>query len=240
MRCGLFGKLGTKRDFIALATPRAFLEAWEPWLQSSLSASRHQMGERWQQEFLTAPVWRFWLGANICGTTVAGAIMPSLDGMGRYYPLTLHAIADPDVPISPPDIDAQDEWFVMAEEFLLATLIGNTTFEDISAALDRLAVPRTRSCAATEPSVLSLTDDMAGMVAVGTDFATTLSALRIASPVIYAAASFWWTAGGGAFPPMALSCRGLPDPYRYSALLTGHLSEHPMPGDLRAEPCLKS
>ena len=72
MRCGLFGKLGAKRDFIALATPRSFLEAWEPWVQSSLSASRHQLGDRWQQAFLTAPVWRFWLGAEICGTTVAG------------------------------------------------------------------------------------------------------------------------------------------------------------------------
>ena len=141
MRCGLFGKLGAKRDFIALATPRAFLEAWEPWVQSSLSASRHQLGERWQQAFLTAPVWRFWLGAEICGTTVAGAIMPSLDGMGRYYPLTLHAIADAVAPIPPPDIDAQDEWFGMAEEFLLSTLSGNTTFADISAALDNLAAP---------------------------------------------------------------------------------------------------
>jgi len=92
MRCGLFGKIGAKRDFIAIATPRSFLEAWEPWVQAALSASRHQLGPGWQQAFLTAPVWRFWLGAAICGTTVAGAIMPSLDGVGRYYPLTLHAV----------------------------------------------------------------------------------------------------------------------------------------------------
>jgi type VI secretion system protein ImpM len=240
MRCGLFGKLGAKRDFIALATPRAFLEAWEPWLQSSLAASRHQMGERWQHGFLTAPVWRFWLGAGICGTTVAGAIMPSLDGMGRYYPLTLHAIADTVAPIPPPDIDAQDEWFGMAEEFLLATLSGNTTFADISAALDNLAGPRTRSSAETEPGILSLAESMSGKVLAGPDFATALTALRVASPEIYAAASFWWTAGGGDFPPTALSCRGLPDPYRYSALLTGDLGEQPIPGAARAEPCLKS
>ncbi|MHC2697315.1 type VI secretion system ImpM family protein [Bradyrhizobium liaoningense] len=81
MRCGLFGKIGAKRDFIAIATPRSFLEAWEPWVQSALSASRHQLGPGWQQAFLTAPVWRFWLGAAICGTTVAGAMMPSLDGV---------------------------------------------------------------------------------------------------------------------------------------------------------------
>jgi type VI secretion system protein ImpM len=239
MRCGLFGKLGARRDFIALATPRAFLEAWEPWLQSSLAASRHQMGERWQQEFLTAPVWRFWLGADICGATVAGAIMPSLDGVGRYYPLTLHAIADASAPILPPDIDAQDEWFGLAEEFLLATLIGDTTFADISAALDHFAVPRTRSGAAIEPGVRSLADDMAGMAAVGTDFTTTLTALRVASPELYAAASFWWTAGGGDFSPMALSCKGLPNPYCYSVLLTGDLGEQPLPGAARAGPSAK-
>jgi type VI secretion system protein ImpM len=240
MRCGLFGKLGAKRDFIALATPRAFLEAWEPWLQSSLAASRHQMGERWQQEFLTAPVWRFWLGADICGATVAGAIMPSLDGMGRYYPLTLHAIADAAHPILPPDIDAQDEWFGMAEEFLLATLVGDTAFADISAALDQFAVPRTRSSAAIAPGIRSLADDMAGMVAAGADFTSPLTALRVASPELYAAASFWWTSGGGDFPPLALSCRGLPNPYCYSALLTGDLGEQPISGAARAEPCTKS
>ena len=55
------------------------------------------------------------------------------------------------------------------------------------------------------------------------DFADALSELRADSPELSAAASFWWTAGGGDFPPLALSCRGLPDPYRYSALLTADL-----------------
>ena len=59
MRCSLFGKLGAKRDFVALATPRRFLETWEPWVQACMSASRHQLGAEWQNAFLTAPVWRF-------------------------------------------------------------------------------------------------------------------------------------------------------------------------------------
>jgi type VI secretion system protein ImpM len=227
MRCGLFGKLGAKRDFIALATPRAFLEAWEPWVQSSLSASRHQLAGRWQQAFLTAPVWRFWLGADLCGTTVAGAIMPSLDGMGRYYPLTLHAIADAGAPIPPPDIDSQDDWFAAAESFLFSTLARDANFDEISAALDQLAVPRTRSRAAAGTDIVSLGDNMAATVAAGMAFAEAMSELRVNGPELSAAASFWWTAGGGDFPPLALSCRGLPDPYRYSALLTADLGDSP-------------
>lgn len=222
MRCGLFGKLGARRDFIAVATPRAFLEAWEPWVQASLSASRHRLGPRWQQAFLTAPVWRFWLGEAICGATVAGAIMPSLDGIGRYYPLTLHAVADVDSPIPPPDVDGQDDWFDAAETFLLSTLSREADFEEIAAALDELAPPLERPRAAGD-DIVPLGRDLAATVVKTDDFAATLSALRSACAGVYAAASFWWTAGGDDYPPLALCCRGLPDPYQYATLLTGDL-----------------
>src|SRR5580704_4058250 len=92
MRCGLFGKIQSKRDFIAVGTPRMFLAVWEPWIQSAISASRRQLGREWQPAFLTAPVWRFWLGADVCGRTVLGATMASMDGLGRYFPLTLIAV----------------------------------------------------------------------------------------------------------------------------------------------------
>ena len=91
----LYGKLPTKRDFIAAGVPREFLAVWEPWLQGSVSASRVTLGDRWQAAFLTAPIWRFWLGSDLCGVDVIGAFMPSLDGVGRYFPLTLIACADP-------------------------------------------------------------------------------------------------------------------------------------------------
>lgn len=219
MRCGLFGKIGAKRDFIAIATPRNFLEAWEPWVQAALSASRHQLGSGWQQAFLTAPVWRFWLGAAICGTTVAGAIMPSVDGVGRYYPLTLHAVTDDDASLAPPNVDPQDEWFGQAETFLLSTLDRAATFEQISDTLDRLAVPRLQATVAGGPPIGSAV----GTVSAVDAFAGSFAALCAANPQVYAAASFWWTAGGEGFPPMALCYRGLPDPFHYSTLLTGDL-----------------
>src|SRR5919106_784057 len=111
MRCGLYGKLPAKRDFVAVSTPRGFLDAWEPWMQGGISASRQDLGEGWQEAFLRAPIWRFWLGADLCGTTVLGAFMSSLDGVGRYYPLTLLTWAEEGEAIAPPDLDPQETWF---------------------------------------------------------------------------------------------------------------------------------
>jgi len=221
MRCSLFGKLGAKRDFIAIATPPTFLEVWEPWVQAALSASRHQLGSQWQQAFLTAPVWRFWLGAAICGTTVSGAIMPSVDGVGRYYPLTLHAVSGEVDSLPPPNIDPQDEWFGKAETFLLSTLDRAATFEQISDALDRLAVPRLQPTIADGSPITLVGASAVGVVSAIDAFAGSFAALCSANQQVYAAASFWWTAGGEGFPAMALSCRGLPDPFCYSSLLTG-------------------
>jgi type VI secretion system protein ImpM len=224
MRCSLFGKLGAKRDFIAVATPRRFLETWEPWVQACMSASRHQLGEEWQNAFLTAPVWRFWLGADISGATVLGAIMPSVDGVGRYYPLTLLAVADPANSIPPPDLNAQDQWFAAAEDFLLATLDQARSFEEISAALDTFHAPLAEATIGSSAEIVAIGDTMVGAVTAGRTFQESLLALRQSNHNSSAAASFWWTEGGGNFPPMALCSRGMPDPFRYSSMLTGRLA----------------
>ena len=224
MQCSLFGKLGVKRDFIALATPRRFLEVWEPWVQACMSASRNQLKAEWQNAFLTAPVWRFWLGSSISGTTVLGAIMPSVDGIGRYYPLSLLAIADPLSSIPPPDLNAQNEWFGLAEAFLLSTLDQAHTFEDISAALDAIPMPLTEASVSGSTEVLTIGDTMVGTVTAGKTFRDSLLMLRHSNHETSAAASFWWTEGGGNFPPMALCSHGMPDPFRYSIMLTGAFS----------------
>jgi type VI secretion system protein ImpM len=224
MRCSLFGKLGAKRDFIALATPRRFLETWEPWVQACMSASRHQLGDQWQNAFLTAPVWRFWLGADISGATVIGAIMPSVDGVGRYYPLTLLAAADPSYSIPPPDLNTQDQWFAVVEEFMLSTLDQASSFDDISTALDTLPAPLIEATISSSAEILAVGDTMVGIITAGKTFQDSLLMLRRSNHESLAAASFWWTEGGGSFPPMALCSRGMPDPFRYSNMLTGRLA----------------
>lgn len=223
MRCSLFGKLAAKRDFIAVAVPSEFLSVWEPWMQSGVSASRQSLGSSWQEAFLAAPIWRFWLGAEICGATVTGAFMSSLDGVGRYYPLTLLAYADAGTAIPPPDIEAQDEWFASVEQFLLSTLDGDSDYDAVVKSLDALPPPRYRSITEVSDGMLPLRNGaLAASIGNGAPSAT-LAALRAANHAsTYAAASFWWTLGGGEFPPTGLCCRRMPDPSLQAGMMTGH------------------
>lgn len=225
MRCGLYGKLPTKRDFIAIGTPRAFLSVWEPWMQSGLSASRHSLGDQWQQAFLTAPIWRFWLGAELCGTTVLGAFMPSLDGVGRYFPLTLIACPDEGRAIPPPELDPQDAWFNEAEEYLLSTLEPSVTFEGVTSGLEKLVRPSDDIPAPSRNDMVVLKGG--GMVAPVHQRALPelFGSLRVLDHAdVYASASFWWTIGGEGYQPLAISARRLPDPFQFTEMLTGRFA----------------
>ena len=89
MGFGLFGKLPQKRDFVSVNLPLAVLNPFETWLQSAVAASRSEIGRGWEDYYLVAPIWRFWLGREIFGTVCAGALMPSVDQVGRYFPLAI-------------------------------------------------------------------------------------------------------------------------------------------------------
>jgi type VI secretion system protein ImpM len=191
-------------------------------MQSCVAASWDNLREGWQQAYLTAPIWRFWLGADICGATVVGALMSSLDGVGRYYPLTLFAFAEPGAAFAPPDIDAYDPWFTTAEDFLLSTLDKDRTFEAITGALDQLAAP-TPPPASLRADGMSVPNDGTVAATLGEEsFSTCFGSLRVANHAsIYAAASFWWTAGGGGYPASALCCKRMPEPSLFTSMLTG-------------------
>lgn len=224
MRCGLYGKLPTKRDFIAIGSPREFLSVWEPWIQGGIAASRQSLGESWQQAFLTAPLWRFWLGADLCGTPVIGAFMPSLDGVGRYFPLTLFVCADPGEAIPPPELDPQADWFAAAEDFLLSTLEHETSFEAVTAGLEALALPAAQVPVISPDELIRIDNGMVGRVS-GRALADVLGAIRLADhPRAYAGLSVWWTIGGEGYEPLAITTHRMPDPFLFTQMLTGRFA----------------
>ena len=229
MPCNLYGKLPTKRDFIALGASRDFLNVWEPWLQSGVSASQATLGEQWQKVFLRAPIWRFWLGADLCGVSTVGAFMPSLDKVGRYFPLTIFACADQESAIPPPEIDAQDAWFKAAEDFLISTLDQETTFEAAVEHLGQLAAPlQTESPKNSAADVFAEGAATVAMQKGEKPFTELFGFLRQADPEkIYSGTTCWWTVGGEDFSPMAFCVKRMPDPFLFAAMLTGQFAAVP-------------
>jgi len=225
MPCGLYGKVPSKRDFIAPGASRSFLDVWEPWIQGGMSASHQRLGDQWQATFLKAPIWRFWLGEELCGTTYLGALMPSLDGIGRYFPLTVFASAAEGAAIPPPEFDAQDDWFAAVEDFLLATLDHDVTYETIAAQLEQLSPPREGPPISAQRDIVALPEGAATMIPSGGSFADAFTRMRTASNAkTYASSTFWWTIGGEGYAPVALASRRMPDPFLFTEMLTGRFA----------------
>jgi type VI secretion system protein ImpM len=90
---GFCGKLPARGDFVASALPRRFVEPWHDWMQRMLVASRDRLGDGWLAAWLEAPIWRFVLSPGVCGPDAAiGLWLPSVDRVGRYFPLTVAAV----------------------------------------------------------------------------------------------------------------------------------------------------
>jgi type VI secretion system protein ImpM len=221
MPAGLYGKLPAKRDFVAANTPRRFLEVFEPWLQAGVAASRQILGEAWREAYLGAPIWRFWLGASFCGEAVLGAFMPSIDGVGRYFPLTVIA-GEGAGALPPPELEPNKDWFDAVEAILLDALLPERDFESLAAAVANLEEP---AQSPTETSVAGMTLLSGGAVLVrdfGDELALALrAARRFGHRQTFAGQTFWWTIGGEGFAPTALVETGLPAPQRFAEMLTG-------------------
>lgn len=225
MSAGLFGKLPARRDFVATNAPRRFLEAWEPWLQASVATSKQVLGAAWTEAYNRAPIWRFWLGADFCGEATIGVFMPSIDGVGRSFPLTVFA-GEGQESLAPPELEPNDQWFEAAEAILLDSLEPDATLERIA---DRVA-------AMTPPALQPRLSEIAGLRELPdggvlmSDFSRQtssafLAARRFGHRRAFASQSFWWTIGGEGFSPLALSYTGLPPPIRFADMLTGAFAD---------------
>lgn len=89
-RVGYFGKMPKAGDFVSRNVDTAVKEGFDRWLQDSMSESRSQMKEAWLGAFLTAPIWRFLLLGQFGGDkALLGIMIPSVDKVGRYFPLSI-------------------------------------------------------------------------------------------------------------------------------------------------------
>lgn len=133
---GWYGKLPALGDFASRRLPSLFIEPWDRWLATGLSAWR-DADPGWLEAFLAAPTWRFALGAGLPfreSPGYAGVLMPSVDRVGRYFPLTVvrpRGIGEAHVP---------RQWLQALEQAALAALDDDWDGDRFDAALGALEV----------------------------------------------------------------------------------------------------
>ena len=147
---GYFGKVVTHGDFVTRRLPADFVAGWDRWLQAGLLHSRQQLGPAWLAAYLNSPVWHFALAAGLCGTSaVAGVLIPSVDRVGRYFPLTVAGSLPIGAEALVPELfDRGAGWFDALTQTALSCLAQGYSLACMDAALAEIAPGRAPRCAA--------------------------------------------------------------------------------------------
>ena len=232
---GFFGKLPSHGDFIERRVRGAFREAWDTWLQRCISDSQRQLGPRWLDCYLTSPLWRFFLCDGVAGAaSYAGVLLPSVDRVGRYFPLTV-VVELPAELAALSFAEAAAGWFNEVEQ-LCAGALENPAFELLEFDQALLATSRWLS----ELDQLYLPPPFPGrspqwrwpLRAVDNLGATLGGPLMVTVQTALRPMSLWWTAGSELVHPSVLVARSLPKPESFADLLAGTWESGQWDGDM--------
>ncbi|MDP9994112.1 type VI secretion system protein ImpM [Variovorax boronicumulans] len=139
---GWFGKLPGMGDFAHRRLPESFRTVWDQWLQRGLARLRDRHAD-WTTYYLEAPIWCFALGPQVAGERAwIGVLMPSVDGVGRYFPFTLAVELAGDVSdaLQGEALVAALQWWALATQAALEGLDGDLDALRFDAVLGRLFV----------------------------------------------------------------------------------------------------
>ena len=249
MDVGLYGKLPSHGDFLRRRTSDAFLKVWDGWLQDSMAASREALGDRWLDVYLTSPAWRFTGEAGACGPVpVVGLMVPSVDRVGRYFPLTIVAELPSDASLL--GVTALAPFFETAERLMIETLesefVDFESFDQrvvhLADHLSFLSVPQPVVLERGASAVLNGGGQDCWQIPIGAvqDLAPALEQLLFQQlSDAYRPLMVWWSDGSSAVEPSCLLSRGLPDPEKFAALLDGSWVQHrwrPVPASVERGP----
>jgi type VI secretion system protein ImpM len=217
---GFCGKLPIRADFITRRVPLAYVERWHDWIAEALAATRDAFGEAWLDLYLYGPIWRFAVPAGLAGPhAVAGTLMPSVDSVGRYFPLTVALPLASTAALTSMVIEGR-VWFDDAESCSLAALDGEIDIDALSERLAGLAAPplAARGNAAAPSAVPP--PGLAFIIGAVESVEENLLAQH-AAPQLAAGNSLWWTRGAERMPPAVAIASALPAPQSFAAMFSG-------------------
>lgn len=220
--CGLFGKLPQQADFVSHFLPDEFTEHWHAWLQSAMGVSREQLGESWLDYYLTSPIWRFAIMPNIItGESIVGVVIPSVDEVGRYFPLTIAHIGHHQ-PWSA--YLHGKEWFDSLEQTAVSALDDNMTYSQFIGYFESLACPEFLVFPKYKTTAVGHSPNRAIAVRKNDEQSEnelTNSLLNNLTATLLGQHSLWWTNGSEHVDPCLLMSSNLPDAGQFAAMLDG-------------------
>jgi type VI secretion system protein ImpM len=220
---GFFGKVTSHGDFVSRRLPRSFQNAWDGWVQAGLQESRQALGQGWLPTWLDSPIWRFALAPGVCGEDGwAGLLMPSVDRVGRHFPLTL-AARWPGQAALLDCVTLHDPWFGRLEELALSSLRDDFSLTAFDAALWALESPAGDAGAPLQaPAGTVIARDCGPLHPPS----ASVELLRAVTAAALHGQALWWTDGSPRIAPCLLVCRGMPAPAAFTALLDGDWQGH--------------
>ncbi len=224
-KSGFYGKLPVLGDFVSRQLPNDFILSWDKWLQSSLAVSKEKLASDWMQAYLTSPIWRFALSPGLCGNDAwLGIVMPSVDRVGRYFPLTIAC----KVPCHYSLIDffvKANPWFYAAEAVAISALEDDLSiidFEQMVRKISLLAVKQSqqKEIDLTLTSILfsEYSNETVQVNNLNTQLATLLKANT-------EGCSLWSTAGSEQIRPGCMVLKGMPAVSIYTGFITGKFQQ---------------
>jgi type VI secretion system protein ImpM len=218
---GWYGKLATLGDFAHRRLPTDFIRIGDAWLSLVMSASREQLGERWLDLYLTAPVLRFaWAPGVVDANWWFGLLMPSCDNVGRYFPLLIaQRRARP--PMDRIALDHVDAWFDHLAIAATQTLEERSSIEAFEQALhDAPPWPTPGSTLATAPSAEP--NGVKYRLGPRATLSHWLHGMAIDElSARFKGCSIWWRQGSAEQGATASVLQGLPDRHAFAEMLSG-------------------
>ncbi|WEN14478.1 type VI secretion system-associated protein TagF [Rhodanobacter sp. AS-Z3] len=222
---GFFGKLPCAGDFVQRRLPSSFVDVWDGHFETAVAESRNELGTGWRDAYHASPVWRFLLGAGVCGDSAWLGIMgPGVDRVGRCFPMVIAAPLASDPAATSRALTEAVGWLKAAENVHAeAQADARITVEAFDGQVADLGDPLARRFSAAS-TALPEVDWRAA------------THWRLPLPAVPSAEAFlaelwgrlastsgtwclWWTAGSERVPACALATNGLPAPAAYAAFL---------------------
>jgi type VI secretion system ImpM family protein len=137
LKTGFYGKLPSNGDFLSRNLSHEITLSIDEWFQISMTQLRHRLPD-WSYFFNSSPSWFFLIPCNFFSSKAyAGYITPSIDRVGRCFPLIVIKEIHKDAILN---IDSLQHWYLSTETIVQNCLRNNVSADELMVSLDKIEI----------------------------------------------------------------------------------------------------